>query len=191
MSNYVNNMIICRKEIFYKYFLDNVAFGKDSSTLNISFNKLFNVKTVEDYYNKIGTTISYGWVFSYVSCEDKCVIKFLTRSFYPIEAIIQAIKLSHDLEWYAVNDNNIYLSKFYWDNEIKEDILYLGDDFDNWIKKHIDFDDSLFEENESDCGVWYFLRYSKHKWKNCDRLKDISIFNNYNAYVKYPFDSKL
>ncbi len=188
MSNYVNNMIICPKEFFCQYILDNEAF-ENNQVPNISFNKLFNVKSLQEYYDKIGTAIYYGWGFSYISRSDgKCVVKFQTRSFYPIEAIMQAIKISHLVEWYAVEENFIYVSKFYWEHEIKEDILYLGDDYDDWIQRQIDYDDSIFEENESDCGAWYYLRYSKNKWRECQRIKDPSIYTDRDKYVKYPFE---
>jgi len=190
MSNYVYNMIICRKEIFYKYFFDEKAFEKDNKFPTISFNKLFNVKSVEEYSDKIGTTISYGFGFSFISNVDgTCAVKFQTQNFYPIEAILKAVEMFHDLEWYAVEDPNyVYVSHFYWGDKVKENILYVHGEYDDWRIRNIDYDDSLFEENDADCGAWYFLRYCSRSWREWECNDLLSRYRNIPVHkIKYPF----
>ena len=196
MANYVYNMIICPIEAFYRYFFDNDPFGDGKQTIFISFNKIFDVQSVGEYIDKIGTPISYGNGVSFTwQSENRCVLKFQTRNYYPIEAIIKAIELSHDIEWFAVEENQIYVSKFYWGSDhVKEYVLHIEKEYDTWITNYADFDDALFEENEADCGVWYFLRYCKsegcknewHEWQSEDGF---SRYRNCRAavFVKYPF----
>ena len=33
---------------------------------------------------------------------------------------MKAIEIAHDTEWYAVEENYIYVSHFYWDDGVKE-----------------------------------------------------------------------
>lgn len=193
MSNNVNNMIICPKIEFFRLFYDCEPYSTTEHVPNISFNKLFGVGSVDEYYNTIGIPISYGWGFSYISRHDnKCVIKFQTKSFYPIEAIIKAIKLSHDIEWFVVEENCSYVSKFYWDEKVREAVLYIEKAYSDWYERHLDFEDALFDENESDCGVWYFLKYYKGEWKQWPSDDNfIRYKNNYAHNVKYPFNEAI
>ena len=188
MSNYIYNMIVCSKVDFYRLFR-YTSYNKGEPIPNISFNKLFDVHSLDDYYDKIGTPISYGWGYNYISrSDDKCILKFLTRNYYPIEAIIKAIELSHDIEWYVVEENQIYVSKFYWNNNVKEAVLYIEKDYSDWYDKYIEFEDALFEENEADCGVWYFLKSRKNKWAEWNSNDNFSRYRDNCAYnVKYPF----
>ena len=190
MANYVYNMIICPIEAFYRYFHDNEPFGDGKQTIFVSFNKLFDVQNVGEYIDKIGTPISYGNGVSFTwQSTNRCVLKFQTRNNYPIEAIIKAIELSHDIEWFSVEENQIYVSKFSWKGDhVKEYVLHIENEYDTWITKYTDFDDALFEDNEADCGVWYFLRYCKNEWREWQSEDGFSRYRNFRAYeIKYPF----
>ena len=158
----------------------------------MSFNKLFGVDSLDEYQGKIGTIISYSHGFSVVCrSDDKCVVKFQTRTYYPIKAIIKAIELSHEVEWYAVEENYIYISKFHWDNHVREDVLLLDEEYSDWSMKNIDYDDAVFEENEADCGVWYYLRYNKHGWREWKSDDNFSRYESVANEVKYPFSNNV
>ena len=191
MANYVYNMIICPVDAFYRYFFDTDPFGNGEQTLFMSFNKLFDVKNIREYMDKIGTPISYG----YGGCltwqsPNQCVLKFQTRSYYPIEAIIKSIELNHDIEWFATEENEIYVSKFYWKNwHVKENVLHIEDEYNTWVMNNAEFDYALFEENEADCSVWYFLRYCKKEWHEWQSEDGFSRYRNFSAFeVRYPFN---
>ncbi len=66
MANYVSNKVICTKTFFNKYFLDPYSLGKEDydyckKEKYISFNKLFGVKDVSEYYEKYGEYVDYGY----------------------------------------------------------------------------------------------------------------------------------
>ena len=96
------------------------------------------------------------------------------------------------MEWYAVEENCIYVSKFYWKkHSVRENVLYIEDKYYDWIERNIDFDNALLEENESDCGVWYFLKYSTNDWHEWHTYDNFARYKKYNAFeVKYPFPIK-
>lgn len=65
MANYVSNKVICSKKFFDKYFVDPYSLGTESYEYckehkYISFNKLFEVKNVNEYYD---------W---YDNCDIQC-----------------------------------------------------------------------------------------------------------------------
>ena len=119
MSNYVANKIICKKKFYEKFFLDLNAFGDVElddyikTTPYITFNKLYNVKSINEYRDKYGTYIYYGFGHSVKELNNDLVeIKFQTSKYYPICAIKKAIELDNSIVWYAVEENLIYISKF-------------------------------------------------------------------------------
>lgn len=188
MSNYVWNKVVCPKNILDKYFIDPDPFG-DGIPLEhpyISFNKLFDVKSLNEYSDKIGVHISYGYSFSWDEQEDGLYeIKFCTRWQYPIKAIIRTVELSHDTVWYAVEENHIYVSKFYWDSGVKEDVLFIEDDFDKWLDKNMDY---YFSLEDPDDGVWHFLSCAAEQWRNWESADGFARYNDVSAVnVSYPF----
>ena len=109
MSNYVANKIICKKKFYEKFFLDLNAFGDVElddyikTTPYITFNKLYNVKSINEYRDKYGTYIYYGFGHSVKELNNDLVeIKFQTSKYYPICAIKKAIELDNSIVWYAV-----------------------------------------------------------------------------------------
>lgn len=190
MANYVSNKVICSKDVLYKYFIDFNPFN-DEVPLNepyITFNKLFGVKSLNEYSEKYGVIIYYGFSFSYKERPDGLYeVKFCTRWKYPILAIIRLLELSHEVQWYAVEENCIYVSKFYWKNGVKEDVkkLELVKEYEDWREKNKDFEDTL---EDWDDWVWYYLEDSKTNWinwessDNFDRYLDKSVYN-----VNLPF----
>ena len=166
MANYVYNRVICSKEVLEQYFIDPDPFG-DGIPLDhpyISFNRLFGVKHLGEYHDKYGVYIYYGNSFSYSELADGSYeIKFCTRWEYPIRAILRVLELSHDTQWFALEENHVYVSRFYWAGEIKEDVMVIADEFDHWLDENMEFDDSL---EDPDDGVWYFLPTAKGTWQN-------------------------
>jgi len=90
-------------------------------------------------------------------------MKFCTRWEYPIRAIIRALEVSKDTIWFAVEENHIYVSKFYWHKGMREDVFLLENEFDQWLEENMDFEDSL---EDPDDGVWHFLPTASGKWQN-------------------------
>ncbi len=170
MANYVYNRVVCRKEILEKYFVDSDPFG-DGNLIDppyITFNKLFDVKSINEYSEKIGAYIYYGYGFLYREMENgRYEIKFCTWWEYPIQAITRVIELAHDTVWYAVEENCVYASKFYWENTVKEDVIYIEDEYNQWEEEHEDFWETL---DMPDDGIWYFLPTAKGKWNNWESL---------------------
>lgn len=136
----------------------------------ISFNKLVGVNSLNEYDDLYGEHIYYGWGFTWEEREDGLVeIKFLTRWEYPICAITKAIEIAHDTEWYAVEENYIYVSHFYWDDGVKEDVLYIEDEYSDWRHKYPEFSDVIELPDEI---AWYYLNTAKGRWQRqeCDDL---------------------
>lgn len=172
MANYVSNRVICTKAFFDQYFLDPYSLGKDSyeyckNHKYISFNKLFGVKDVGEYYDKYGEYVYYG--HSYITKEineDYIEVKFHTKHYYPICAIKKAIEINHDIKWYAFEENIIYISKFEWDkNKVVEKTLNIETgDFDKWYNKNI-FNGNIYDEiDDSDDAIWYYDYDNKEEW---------------------------
>lgn len=184
MANYVYNRVVCTKEILNKYFLDDEPF-EEGVKLNepyITFNKLFNTKLDENYSGLYGESIYYGDGFKYNELENGNIeILFNTRWRYPIKAIEKALELcKNDIIWYAVEENLIYVSKFYWDNEIREETLYL-EDRDNFNE---------FNENnpepQSNFWIWEYPVEKQDGWKiwQCNDF-DERYFKEYPAQKYY------
>ncbi len=191
MSNYVWNKVVCSKDTCEKYFLDYDPFGDGQlrEVPYITFNKLFGVKSLDAYDKSIGRTISYSWGTSYKETENSLYeIKFAIRWDYPIQAIKKAIELDNSLVWYAVEENVIYVSKFYWDNGIKEDVVFVEDEYYEWSMKNAEFDNSILDRDEGDDGIWYFLPTATLKWRNWESKDGFKRYENVPAYdVRYPW----
>lgn len=171
MSNFVSNKIICSKEFLENYFIDFYPFGKNEHKLKkpyITFNKLFGVQSLNEYNKKYGQCVYYGYSFNYKDIGDNLVeIKFQTRCLYPICAIKKAIELDHNIIWYALEENIIYISKFEWAKEkVIEKTLYIEtDNFNNWYDLNV-LNGNNYDDLESyDDDVWYFNDYSEDEWK--------------------------
>ena len=172
MANYVSNKVICKKSFFDKYFLDPYSLGEDSYDYckehkYISFNKLFGVKDVSEYYDKYGEYVYYGRFYTVKKLDKENVeVKFHTRSCYPICAIKKAIELDHSIIWYAFEENIIYISKFVWENEkVIEKTLYIEtSDFDEWYDKYIYNGNTYDEIDDADDAIWYYNYDDKKDW---------------------------
>ena len=166
--------MICQKAFLEQYFIDHDPLGDGIPMEHpyITFNKLFGVHSLNEYSEKYGVHIYYGYGFSWDELPNgQYEIKFCTRWEYPIRAIIRALNLDHGVEWFAVEENHIYVSKFYWSNGVKEDILFIEDDFYHWLDENIEFDDSLKDPDE---GVWYFLQCAAGTWQHWESNDDFS-----------------
>ena len=165
MANYVWHRVVCRKEVLDRYFMDPDPF-RDGAPVEqpcISFNKLFGVESLEEYSERYGVYVAYGYGCSWSARSDgRCEIKFRTRWEYPIRAILRALELSHDTVWYAVEENFISVSKFCWSDGVKEDVLFIEDGFSDWLRANEDFDASL---EDWDDGVWYYLPTATGTWR--------------------------
>ena len=187
MANFVWNKVFCDKETLEKYFLDYYPLGEDElfGKPYITFNKLFDVKSITEYREKIGVDIYNGYSFSHKQVgENRYEIMFCTKWKYPIEAIKKAISISHDTEWYAVETNCIYVSKFYWDEAVKEKVMFIEDEYSDWLDEHLDFDDSL---EDPDFDVWYFLQTAKSTWHEWESDDDFKRYEESVYEVPFPF----
>ena len=166
MANYVVNRVICRKETLDRYFLDCDPFGDGKAIPRpyITFNRLFDAKSLDEYSEKYGVTIAYNWSFLWNELSNGLYeIKFCTRWEYPIRAILRTLEVSHVTVWFACEENHIYVSKFYWSGGVKEDVLHIENDYYEWEEKNPLLFDTL---EDGDDDVWYFLQGYKGTWKN-------------------------
>ncbi|MDO4773219.1 MAG: hypothetical protein Q4A72_06650 [Bacillota bacterium] len=190
MANYVYHKVICSKETLEQYFIDEDPSG-ESVVLEqpyLSFHKLFGVKGFGEYEEKVACTrIDYAFGFGYYEREDGLYeMKFRSRWFYPIKAIMKALELSHDLVWYAVEENHIYISKFYWDGGVKEDVLYIEYEYDSWSGENPDFFEGL---EDWDGDVWYFLPTVKQEWKHWESTNGFQrYFGDQAVPDPFPFE---
>ena len=168
MANYVVNKIVCTEEILNEYFIDYYPIEQNEKLEEpyISFNKLFGVKSLNEYAQKYGEYIYYGWSFSYEKNKEGLIeIKFLTRWLYPIYAIVKSIEMFKDkLIWYACEGNKIYLSKFFWDGEnVQENTLYIENtEYDDWIGDNQDYIEKI---EYPDDEIWHYDYKSRKDWK--------------------------
>ncbi len=165
MANYVYQQIICSKDFLEKYLVDYFPFCKEEKMEPpyISFNKLLGVSNLNDYREKYGQYIYYGDGFSYKKQENGTyLVKFTTRWDYPIAAIRQAILLDHTVEWYAIEENCIYVSHFYWSHGVQESVNVLDDTFGEWSWDRYEFEETL---DSCDHLIWYYLLEHKNKWQ--------------------------
>ncbi|KXT77148.1 hypothetical protein STRDD11_02701 [Streptococcus sp. DD11] len=166
MANYVYQQVICSKDFLEKYFLDFYPIQKEErmDPPYISFNRLMGVVDLEEYYEKYGQYIYYGYGFSYKEQADgRYLVKFATRHDYPIAAIRQAVNLEHTIEWYAIEECCIYISKFYWNDGVKELIQVVGNlsTFVDWVEENYEFDEGLSDEDHI---FWYYLQEHGGAW---------------------------
>ncbi|HFI0448994.1 TPA: hypothetical protein ACGOY6_001211 [Streptococcus suis] len=163
MANYVYQQVVCSQEFFETYFLDYYPIDENRiEPPYISFNKLVNVKDIGVYRERFGEYIYYGYSFTYKRRSDGLmVLTFATKRDYPIAAIRAAIQLDHSLEWYAIEENCIYVSRFYWHRGVQEAVCLLYDDFGKWVWDRYEFEESLAD---SDHIVWYFLLENDVSW---------------------------
>ncbi len=168
MANYVVNKVVCTEEILNEYFIDYYPIDQNEKLEEpyISFNKLFGVKSLNEYAQKYGEYIYYGWSFSYEKNKEGLIeIKFLTRWLYPIYAIVKSIEMFKDkLIWYACEGNKIYLSKFFLDGEnMQENTLYLENtEYDDWIGDNQDYIEKI---EYPDDEIWHYDYKSRKDWK--------------------------
>lgn len=187
MSNYVWNKVYCDKETLEKYFIDYSPMGSDEKINEpyITFNRMFDVCSLNEYTENIGTGIYYGYGFSYkLVSENRYEIMFCTKWKYPIEAIKQVITLSRNTEWYAVEENCIYVSRFYWNDGVKEKIIHIEDDYNKWLDANIDFGDSL---EDPDYDVWYYLKDASNEWIEWESNDEFKRYENSVCEIALPF----
>ncbi len=187
MSNYVWHKVVCRKDVLDQYFIDSNPFGEGTALElpYISFNKLFGVKSLNEYSERYGVHIAYGHSFSWEAHPNGMYeVKFCTRWEYPIHAILRTLEVAHDTLWFAVEENHIYASKFYWSEGVKEDVLFIEDGFDEWLNDHTEFNDSLKDPDE---GVWYYLPTAIGTWQNWESMDGFARYCDIAAvHVKLP-----
>ena len=180
MANYVSNKVICTKAFFDKYFLDPYSLGEEDydyckKEKYISFNKLFDVKSIYEYYDNYGANIYYGFWYCTKEIDNEHIeLMFKTKWRYPMCAILKAINLDHSIIWYALEDNAIYISKFIWDNDkvIEKTLNIENDDFYNWYDKNVLSGNTYDNIHMSDDSVWYYDYESRKDWMTleCDDL---------------------
>ena len=176
MANYVYQQVVCSKDFLEKYFIDDYPIDKEKriEPPYISFNKIMGVSDISEYCEKFGECIYYGYGFSYIEQTDgRYLVKFATKREYPIAAIRQAITIDSTIEWYAVEENCIYISKFYWNDGVKEAIAILLDDFFTWVKRHDELDDSLSDEDHI---TWYYIQDHTISWLPCSEDQTLPRF---------------
>ena len=165
MANYVYQQVICSESFLNQYFIDKYPFGENEPTDSpyITFNQIMEVSDLGQYSEEFDYHICYGYGFSYRKTSDEhYLVKFATRWNYPYPAIHRAIEIDHTLKWYAVEENFLYASLFYWDGGVKESICMLASEvFDNWVENHYKLDESLSDE---DSIVWYYLQDNELEW---------------------------
>ncbi|HPX32165.1 MAG TPA: hypothetical protein PLT36_01495 [Erysipelotrichaceae bacterium] len=190
MSNYVYNRVVGPKEVLEKYFIEFYQEDDDKKTRKyyISFFKLFGVSSYEEYSEKVGgRSYCYTTSLPKITREDKSLyeIRFQTKWEYPIRAILKAIELSNDIIWFAAEEGCIYISKFYWQSEVKEDVLFIEDEYYSWMERNywIETYDLLDE------SVWFFLPNAKGKWINWENQDGFKRYLDIEAvFVSYPFN---
>ncbi len=187
MANYVWNKVICSLATLETYFLDPFPLGPEHPVTEpyISFNKMFGVPSLNDYQENIGKYIYYGFGTSCAEVADGLVaIKFCIRWEYPIQAILRILELDHEVTWFAVEENHIYVSKFYWDGGVKEDVLLIDDDaFHEWFEAHATFVHFL---PDCDDDIWYYLQTVEEHWKTWESNDNFERYRNKPAHEAVP-----
>ncbi len=200
MANYIVNKIVCTEEILNEYFLDYYPIDENESLREpyISFNKLFGVKSLNEYKEKYGTYIYYGNGFTYEKNKENLIeIKFTTRYLYPIQAIVKAIEMFKDkITWYVCEENKIYLSKFLWNGEmVQESTLYLENgEYYNWRMENEDYIEAI---EYPDDDIWHYDYENEKEWKVWNYSYLISRYLNhypakeyYKEMQQYDFDDE-
>lgn len=164
MVNFVFQQVICSREFPEKFFIDYYPIHKDNPLDRPynSFNKIVGTTSLNGYKEKFGEYIYYDYGFSYKNLADgRVFLKFATKWDYPIEAIHHALTLDHSIEWYAVEENDLYVSSFYWEQSAQERIVLLGDGFYVWSENQQLIEKSLSDEDHL---LWYFLKDHQVPW---------------------------
>ena len=189
MANYVVNKIICTEEILNKYFIDYCPIDENEKLEEpyISFNKLFGVKTLNEYAEKYGEYIYYGYGFSYEKNEEGLIeIKFLTRYLYPISAIVKAVEMfKENLIWYSCEENKIYLSEFFWNGKkVQENTLYIENtEYNEWVNENEDYIEAI---EYPDDEIWHYDLKNRSDWRNWESDNLIQrYFNRYPSEEYY------
>ena len=176
MSNYVWSKIICNQEVFDKIVMDSPT---NPSHSIISFHKILGV----DYDDREARNVLVAKI-----ADDTYELKYCQRWCYPITCITRLIENFHDVIWYLVEENHIYVSKFYWDNGVKEDIMDIEYQYYDWLDENPIFGDAL---DFSDDDVWYFLKTLKENWINWESTDNFARYLDIAAYdVDYPFKNR-
>lgn len=171
-----------------QYFIDYSPFGEkeDVSKPYITFNRLFGAASLYEYSEKYGVHIYYGDGFAYERMKDGFTqLKFTAKWQYPIRAIMRTLNTSHETIWHAAEENHAYVSKFYWNDGLKEDAAYILDDYYEWDSANSNCFEAL---QDYDTSAWHYIDEKQPLWENwasTDDLKrclDVSAVN-----VKYPF----
>jgi hypothetical protein len=156
----------------------------------ISFNKLFGCKNLNEYNEYYGVHISYDMGFGWEELPDGFLeVKFCTRWQYPIQAIVQALKLcKSELVWYACEENHCYISRFQWtDFGVQEYILPLDDDYWDWDSENKNQAQNCIEEKDYNDSVWDFILLSQKRWRVWSGSDDFSRYRNTSVvYVEKP-----
>lgn len=164
MANFVFQQVIFSREFLEKFFIDYYPIHKDNPLDRpyISFNKIVGTTSLNKYKDKFGEYIYYGYGFSYKGLADgRVALKFATKWDYPIAAIHRTLTLDHSIEWYAVEENDLYVSRFYWEQGVQERIALLRDDFYVWSEAQQLIEDDLSDEDHL---LWYFLKDHQVSW---------------------------
>ena len=192
MANYVSNCVICTKRFFEEFFLDDNPFGDDARPEEpfITFRKLFGCASYHDFDSGYSASIYNGFGFYWEERPDERMkIKFLTRWQYPIKVIIKALELcKEELEWYACEENHIYVSRFRWKNAgIEECVLPLNDNYDDWDEENEQRLENIMAGRDCDDSVWNYLPFCSSTWKIWPSTDNFSRYDGVSAvYVKEP-----
>lgn len=81
-------------------------------------------------------------------------MKFATCWKYPIFAIFNAIEKDNSIMWYAVEENCIYVSRFYWSDGVQESISIFGCEYEDWYYNNEILMESI---EDSDYHIWYYM----------------------------------
>lgn len=183
MANYVYNRVICSEQLFYRYFWDQTPFGEIRDDPYITFNQLVGVNSITEYNNKYGVSIYYGYGVIHRRLENGQIeLLFATRWYHPIEAIKKAVTIDPNLIWYTVEENVIYISKFYWNGNIHEDVYIPGDTWDDWYEHNVKYSDHIREDADND--VWIFLSAVEPNWVEWPST------NSFQRYFERILDNK-
>ncbi|MBQ8959848.1 MAG: hypothetical protein IJ071_01330 [Ruminococcus sp.] len=176
MSNYVWSKIICGLDT-----LDKIVIGDPTNLSHsiISFHKLFDIPY--DDREARGVLVKK-------LADNSYELKYCQRWRYPITSIIRLIEIYHDVVWYLVEENHIYVSKFYWNNGVKEDVMDIEYQYYDWLDENPIFDGSL---DYGDDDVWYFLKTLKDNWINWESNDNFARYLDVAAHnVDHPFKNR-
>lgn len=181
MSSYIYNRVICHRDVFLKLFMDDKIFGPETENhfLSISFNKIWKRNSIYECPDQIhyecGITVrdlDFGK-------ED---IRFVTLNLYPIETIIQLLGKHKKVVWYAAEENENYISRFYNESgHINEDVYPVDEKlYELWNKLN-----PSDEKNECETKLWEFIDKNELEWKRWNVDMD-QLFEHYR--FKYPLE---